>query len=57
VGADDFTISAYKAEELIITIQEQSKVQYLRKINKQVFAYSLINGAYGIYHGKKRLWR
>jgi len=57
VGADDFTISAYKAEELIITIQEQSKVQYLRKINKQVFAYSLVNGAYGIYHGKKRLWR
>jgi hypothetical protein len=29
----------------------------LRKINKQIFAYSLTNGAYGLYHGKKRLWR
>jgi Bardet-Biedl syndrome 2 protein len=57
VGSDDFSIRVFKNEEMIFDIQEQSKIQYLRKINKQVFAYSLNNGAYGIYHGKKRLWR
>ncbi len=56
-GSDDFSIRVFKGEEMIFDIQEQSKIQYLRKINKQIFAYSLVNGAYGIYHGKKRLWR
>ena len=57
VGSDDFSIRVFKNEEMIFDIQEQSKIQYLRKINKQIFAYSLSNGAYGLYHGKKRLWR
>ena len=57
VGSDDFSIRVFKGEELIHDINEQSKIQYLKKINKQIFAYSLQNGAYGVYHSKKRLWR
>jgi Bardet-Biedl syndrome 2 protein len=34
VGSDDFSIRVFKNEEMIFDIQEQSKIQYLRKINK-----------------------
>ena len=57
VGSDDFSIRVFKNEELIFDIKEQSKIQYIKRIHKQIFAYSLQNGAYGVYHGKKRLWR
>lgn len=57
VGSDDFSIRVFKNEEMVFDIQEQSKIQYLKKVHKQIFVYSLQNGAYGVYHGKKRLWR
>jgi Bardet-Biedl syndrome 2 protein len=41
VGSDDFSIRVFKGEELIHDINEQSKIQYIKKINKQIFAYSL----------------
>ena len=56
-GSDDFSIRVFKNEELLFDINEQSKIQFLRKIHRQIFAYSLANGTYGVYHGKKRLWK
>ena len=41
VGSDDFSIRVFKNEEMIFDIQEQSKIQYLKKVHKQIFAYSL----------------
>ena len=56
-GSDDFSIRVFKGEEMVFDINEQSKIQFLKKIHKQIFGYSLANGGYGVYHGKKRLWR
>ena len=57
VGSDDFSIRVFKGEEMIFDINEQSKILFIRKIHKQIFGYALVNGAFGVYHGKKRLWR
>ena len=59
VGSDDQSIRAFRGEELIHDIQEMSKISHLTRFggNRQVFGYSLINGAFGVYNNKKRLWR
>lgn len=39
-------------------INEMSKIGAIKRIGgRQIFGYSLANGGYGVYHGKKRLWR
>ena len=57
VGSEDFSIRAFKNEEMLFDINENSKIQYLKRIHKCIFGYSLQNGAFGVYHSKKRLWR
>eukprot|EP00347_Sterkiella_histriomuscorum_P000293 403376439 len=57
-GSDDFSIRVFKQEEILQDINENSKIQFIKQINhKCIFGYSLMNGAFGVYHGKKRLWR
>ena len=56
VGSDDFSIRGFKHEELLVDINEASRIAFLREVHRQVFAYGLGNGSYGVYHGKKRLW-
>jgi Bardet-Biedl syndrome 2 protein len=56
-GSDDFSIRVFKTEELIFDINEQSKITFLKKIHKSTFGYALSNGAYGVYHGRKKLWK
>jgi Bardet-Biedl syndrome 2 protein len=57
VGSDDFSIRVFKSEELIFDINEQSKISFIVKIHKQVFGFALNNGTYGVYNGRKRLWK
>ena len=56
-GSDDFAIRFFKGEEIVMDITERAKVQFLAPIFDQTFAYSLCNGAYGVYEGKKKLWK
>jgi Bardet-Biedl syndrome 2 protein len=59
VGSDDQSIRVFKGEELLHDIQEMSKLSFLTRfgLHRGVFGYALNNGTYGVYHGKKRLWR
>jgi Bardet-Biedl syndrome 2 protein len=58
VGSDDQSIRVFKGEEMLFDIGEQSKILHLRRIgSRTLFAFALANGAYGVYYGKKRLWR
>lgn len=57
-GSDDFSIRVFKNEEMHADINEQAKILFIKTINKkQIFGYALSNGVYGVYYGKKRLWR
>lgn len=57
-GSEDFSIRVFKQEEILHDINENAKILAIKTINKKnVFAYALMNGAFGVYHGKKRLWR
>lgn len=57
VGSDDFSIRVFKGEELIFDINEQSRIAFLSRIKKQIFAYALSNNSFGVYNSKKKLWR
>lgn len=57
VGSEDFSIRVFKQEEMLVDINEQAKIQFIKRIHKCIYGYSLQNGTFGIYHGKKRLWR
>lgn len=56
-GSDDFSMRVFKSEEMIFDINEQSKIAFIKRINKCIFGYALTNGTYGVYYGKKRLWK
>lgn len=56
-GSDDFAIRVFRGEEMIFDINEASKVTFLKRIGRQIFGYALAGGGWGVYHGKKRLWR
>ena len=56
VGSEDYSIRVYKGEELIFDINEDSKIQFLSKIKNSSFAYSLNNGAIGVYSGSQQKW-
>jgi Bardet-Biedl syndrome 2 protein len=56
-GSDDFSMRVFKSEEMIFDINEQSKIAFIKRVHKNIFGYALINGTYGVYYGKKRLWR
>jgi len=56
-GSDDFAIRVFKGEEIIHDVSEKSKVMLLEHIDGNVFGYALSNGAYGVYCGKKKLWK
>lgn len=56
-GSDDFAIRIFKGEGIIQNIAEKSKIRQLSKISGNSFAYSLSNGAYGVYTGKKKQWK
>lgn len=57
VGSDDYSIRVYKNEEMIFDINEDSKVQFLSKIEKASFAYALSNGSIGVYSGSAQKWK
>ena len=57
VGSDDYSIRVYKNEEMIFDINEDSKVQFLSKIEKASFAYALSNGTLGVYSGTAQKWK
>lgn len=56
-GSDDFAIRIFKGEEIIHDVSEKAKVMHLSKIEGSCFGYALSNGAYGVYQGKKKLWK
>ena len=56
-GSDDFAIRVFKGEEIVHDITEKAKVQLLTAIAGTLFGYALSNGAYGIYNGKKKIWK
>jgi Bardet-Biedl syndrome 2 protein len=56
VGSDDYSIRVYKNEEMIFDISEESKVQFLSKIERTAFAYALNNGTIGTYAGSAQRW-
>jgi Bardet-Biedl syndrome 2 protein len=56
VGSDDYSIRVYKNEEMIFDINEESKVQFLSKIEKAAFSYALNNGTVGVYSGSAKQW-
>jgi Bardet-Biedl syndrome 2 protein len=40
-GSEDFSIRVFKQEEMLFDINEASKIQFLKRIHKCIFAYSL----------------
>lgn len=56
-GSDDFAIRVFKGEEIIQDIPEKAKIIQISKISGCAFGYALQNGAYGVYNGKKKLWK
>ena len=57
VGSDDFAIRVFKGAELIFDINEDAKVIDLQVVKMNVFGYALDNGTFGVYYGRKRLWK
>ncbi len=41
----------------MLEIAERGKIQDLISIFESTFAYSLDNGVFGVYFGKKKLWK
>jgi hypothetical protein len=41
----------------LLELAERGKIQDLISIFESTFAYSLDNGAFGVYFGKKKLWK
>lgn len=56
-GSDDSAIRVLKGEDAIHEVAEKGQIQTICKINESSFAYSLKNGAYGVYNQDKRQWR
>lgn len=56
-GSEDFAIRVFKGEELIFDIKEAAIVQKLKRIQRNIFGFALKNGTYGVYQGRKRLWK
>ena len=56
-GSDDFAIRVFREEEVVGEITEAEKVTHLCRVEPQRFAYALVNGTVGLYHGTKRVWR
>jgi Bardet-Biedl syndrome 2 protein len=56
-GSEDFAIRVFKGEELIFDIKEAASISILKRIKRNIFAYCLSNGTFGVYQGRKRLWK
>ena len=56
-GSDDFVIRVFKGAELIFENNEDAKIMDMQIIKTNVFGYALANGTYGVYYGRKRLWK
>lgn len=56
-GSEDFAIRVFKGEELIFDIKEAAKITNLKRIKRNIFGFSLSNGTFGVYQGRKRLWK
>ena len=57
VGSDDFAIRVFKGEELIYDINEAAAIKLLKRLRRALFGFALENGLYGVYYGRKRLWK
>jgi hypothetical protein len=56
VGSDDYSIRVYKDEQMIFDISEESKVNFLSKIQNASFSFALNNGTIGLYSGNAQKW-
>ena len=56
-ASEDLSVRVFRHEEILADLHEQAKVLFVRAVRGCVFAFALANGAFGVYHGKKRLWR
>uniref|UniRef100_A0A0N5A3K0 ER membrane protein complex subunit 1 n=1 Tax=Parastrongyloides trichosuri TaxID=131310 RepID=A0A0N5A3K0_PARTI len=57
IGSEDTEIKIFRKDMLVGEVIEGDSVSYIGTISEGFFGYSLINGTFGLFKGKSRLWR
>ena len=57
VGADDASLRVLKGEDGLHELEEKAPFSQLVKISETTFAYCLVNGSFGVYELRKKLWK